>query len=128
MIKQGCAVQWLCCVRCKAMASSIELQGGRRRVASGAAVLKFTPNGPNGAQLAKGLLRALQRPPTAPAPRLQSTHGQIHIAAAPWAAPSSGTSAQAPKRTRPHIWQRHPAAAPAPKLQSAHRHLCLYLK
>ena len=32
-----------------------------------------------------------------------------------------GASAnKAPKRTRPHIWQWHPAAAPAPKLPSAH--------
>ena len=76
----------------------------------------------------------LQRPPIAPAP--QSANGHKPLAAAPCSstlqhptstqaksahghAPGSSNSTQAPKRARPHVWQRHPAAAPAPRLQSA---------
>ena len=80
-------------------------------------------------------------PAAAPAPKLSAQHiwqrrrqhrsPKAHTAtprkatrpaAAPWSGTSKAThlqrhpAAQAPKRTRPHVWQRHPAAAPAPKL------------
>ena len=84
-------------------------------------------------------------PAAAPAHRLQIAHGhrhlfkvntgmtstlqqhqhpisELHTATHLAAAPCSGTShsTQAPKRTRPNIWQQYYAAAPAPG-SKAHR-------